>query len=228
MQNKDIGKQAAALAALDLIEEGMLVGLGTGSTTSYFIQNLGKRCRQGLKIKAVATSQKSFELASKERIPLIDPSEISSIDITVDGADEVDAQKRMIKGGGGALLREKITASVSDMTVIIVDESKVVKRLGRFPLAVEISPFASQAIVQRLEAQGYQGALRKKNPHAFYVTDSGHYIFDIQFASSLLCPEEEDRRIKSVVGVIETGFFFNLASKVIIGYNEGKTGILTG
>ena len=221
--NNDAGKRAAGRAAAELIHEGMLVGLGTGSTAFYFIERLVERCREGLKIKAVASSKTTYELAKKGKIPLIDIELITTLDITIDGADEIDPKKRLIKGGGGALLREKIVASMSREMVVIVDETKLVPHLGRHPLPVEIVPFAYKATLYKLDKLGYKGLLRTDEKGALYVTENHNYIFDLQFGSPCADPEKEHEKIRNTPGVVDTGFFFHLAGRVIIGFNDGKT-----
>lgn len=222
-----IAKKAAGQAAAELIQENMLVGLGTGSTTAFFIEALGKRCQEGLKITAIATSQQSTRQAQRLGIPLKDPDTITMLDITVDGADEIDHHKNMIKGGGGALLREKLLAQASYEMVVIIDETKLVNHLGDHPLPVEIAPFVYRSTLQRLEAYGYQGVLRlnrEKNP---FFTDNGNYIFDIQYPNPILDPQKEQELLKSITGVLETGLFFNLAKRVVIGYEDGFVKIRT-
>lgn len=219
MQN-DNGKKAAGVAAAELVQDGMLVGLGTGSTAAFFIRHLIERCRQGLKIEAVATSTASYELAKKGGIPLIDINQITSIDFAADGADEIDSQKRMIKGGGGALLREKVVASMSKEWVVIVDSKKWVTRLGKAPLPVEILPFAYRATEAKIEKLGLEGEFRRAQER-FFVTENGNYIFDIHFKDFIKHPEELNQQLIQIPGVLETGFFFNLAHQVIIGYPDG-------
>jgi ribose 5-phosphate isomerase A len=221
----EISKMAAAKAAVEYIQPGMRVGLGTGSTTTYFIDFLGKKCQEGLSIEAVCSSIRSQEQAQKLGIPLQDIEKITSLDLTVDGADEVDTQKRLIKGGGGALLREKIVASMSHRMIVIIDENKLVDSLGLFPLPVEIVPFAHQATIAKLNDLGYVGQLRKAKDHTPYHTDNGNYIFDIHLEYPCLNPEKENKIIRSVVGVIETGFFLNLASQIIVGHADGQVEI---
>lgn len=216
-----IAKKAAGQAAAELIQEGMLVGLGTGSTAAFFIEALGKRCKEGLKISAIATSQQSARQAEHVGIPLKDPATITQIDITVDGADEIDHLKNMIKGGGGALLREKLLALASKELLVVIDETKLVDQLGDHPVAVEIVPFIYRTTMQRLEKQGYHGVLRLDRDNQPFVTDNGNYIFDIQYSQPILDPEKEDKRLKSITGVIETGLFFRVAHRVIIGYEDG-------
>lgn len=214
-------KKAAGRAAAELIENKMTIGLGTGSTAAFFIAHLGQRCRQGLKVAAVATSDLSLRLAQAAGIPLIDVNDIVSLDLTVDGADEIDPQKRMIKGGGGALFREKIIAAMSREMVVIIDEGKKVEQLGKFPLPVEISPFASKATLFHLEEIGCRGTLRSTASGSLFTTDNGNYIFDVRFPSLLESPELINERIRSIPGVIETGLFLNMAGRVITGHANG-------
>ncbi|MFI0435014.1 MAG: ribose-5-phosphate isomerase RpiA [Parachlamydiaceae bacterium] len=217
-----IGKKLAGEAAAHLIKDGMLVGLGTGSTAVFFIEALGKRCQEGLNIFAVATSERSGLQAKQLGIPILNPQHISSLDVTVDGADEIDNDKNMIKGGGGALLREKLLAKASKEMIVIVDESKCVTHLGRHPLPVEIIPFACCSTIFRLQEKHYQGSLRLNQDNTPFVTDNGNYIFDIQYSEPILNPETEHDRLKSITGIVETGFFFQIAKKVIIGYENGE------
>lgn len=219
--SQDEAKRAAGYAAAELVERGMLVGLGTGSTVTYFIEKLGERCRDGLQIQAVASSEKSFKLGREAGILMVDADLVTQIDLTVDGADEIDAHKRMIKGGGGALLREKILANMSLEMVVIVDDSKVVKQLGVMPLPVEIVPFAYQATVSQITKLGYSAPLRKRADGQLYVTDNHHYLVDIHFAHPCTDPKKDQERISRIPGVVETGFFFDLAGRVIIGFPDG-------
>lgn len=223
----DIAKKAAGYAAADLIQNHMKVGIGTGSTAFYFIERLGILCNNGLSIEAVATSQKSEDLAKKAGIPIRNIDRFVSLDIAVDGADEIDPQKRMIKGGGGALLREKIIASMSKEMVVIVDKQKVVEKLGSFPLPVEIIPFGWKATTHHLEKHGFKGNIRQTKEGKDYITDNGNLIYDIHFPSLLSNPEQVEQKIRNIPGVIETGFFFNLAGRVIIGKPDGKVEIRT-
>ena len=204
----------------------MVVGLGTGSTAHFFIDALGKRCREEtLQITAVATSQASLQRAQEKGIPIGDIQAIQQIDMTVDGADEIDLKKQMIKGGGGALLREKIIASSSREMVIIIDSSKQVESLGAFPLPVEVAPFAYQATLYKLNALGYQGQWRLNKQKEFYLTDNGNYIYDIQLTQPCHSPEKEDRALHAIPGVVETGFFLGMAGRVVIGYPDGTVKI---
>ena len=203
-------KRAVGYHAAECIEDGMIVGLGTGSTAHYFIERLSERCREGLIIKAVASSNRSTEEAHD--IPMIDIGEIDTIDITVDGADEIDAQKRMIKGGGGALLREKIVASASREMIVIIDESKYVDHLGGVPLPVEILPFGQKATLRHIHELGYHGKLRD------FTTDNGNHIYDI----TTNVPKKAHTDLIVIPGVVETGFFSGLAGRVFIGHADGS------
>lgn len=215
-------KEAAGRTAANLIQNGMIVGLGTGSTSAFFIEALGQLCREGLQISAVASSQQSMFLARSAGIPLIEHDKIVTLDITVDGADEIDSSYNMIKGGGGALLREKIFAQSSIEFIVIVDESKVVQRLGTFPIPIEICPFAYRTTIYRIEELGYRGKMRCTSDDQFYVSDNGNYIFDIQFTAPIMNPREENELLRNVAGVLETGLFFDVATQVIVGYRNGS------
>ncbi|HEV8051531.1 MAG TPA: ribose 5-phosphate isomerase A, partial [Parachlamydiaceae bacterium] len=184
MHNNDVqkAKQAAGNAAAALIQSGMLVGLGTGSTAVFFIDSLIERCKkESLKVTVFPSSERSAKQALAGGIPLCDENQVTSLDVTVDGADEIDNKKRMIKGGGGALLREKIIASMSKEMIVIVDPTKVVKELGGCPLPVEVVPFAHHATLYKVRNEGFDGALRLKQDGNLFVTDNGNYIIDIKF-----------------------------------------------
>jgi ribose 5-phosphate isomerase A len=221
-----IAKEAAGKMAADLIQDGMIVGLGTGSTAACFINSLIEHCRNGLKISAVATSERSEQQARQGGIPILDVNSLSSLDVVVDGADEIDRQKRMIKGGGGALLREKIIANMAQEMIVIVDEDKVVDHLGTFPLPVEVVVFAHEVTLHRIKACGYAGAFRREPNGNFYLTDNNNYIIDIKFKKPLSLPEKDNEILRSIPGVVETGFFFNLAGRVIIGQKDGSVNII--
>lgn len=217
---KIVGEKAAAM-----VEDGMLIGLGTGTTASFFIASLINRCRSGLKITAVATSRASEKQAREGGIPFADINSLTSLDICFDGADEIDPQKRMIKGGGGALLREKIVATMSGEMVVLVDESKLVDKLGSFPLPVEICPFAFTATIARIEELGYKGKLRMVGANQKHITDNGNYIFDIKLSPHSPEPSQIHISLISIPGVVETGFFLEEAGRVLIGKNNGEVEI---
>lgn len=220
-----IAKAAAGKFAAELVKNKMTIGLGTGTTAFYLIKFLGERCQQGLKIKAVATSDKSQALAKKNGIPLVDIDSINSLDLTIDGADEIDAKKQMIKGGGGALLREKIIAYMSKEMVVIIDESKEVRQLGAVPLPVEIVPFAHLVTAKNLLSIGFEGYFRKKNKRDLFVTDNGNYILDITFEKGIRSPIQVEEKIKKVPGVVETGLFLRMAGRVVIGKKDGTVSV---
>ncbi|HXK97195.1 MAG TPA: ribose-5-phosphate isomerase RpiA [Limnochordia bacterium] len=212
-------KRVAAEKAVEYVADGMTVGLGTGSTTAYAIHKLGEMVKQGLKIKAVATSTRSETLAKELGIQLVAFADIDQIDLTIDGADEVDPEWNLIKGGGGALLREKIVAAASRRLIIIVDESKVVQRLGLFPLPVEVVPFGWELTMRKLANLGYNPRLRTENGKP-YVTDNGNYILDCRIGL-IDRPGQIHDRINSMVGVVDNGLFIGYASLVIVGYHDG-------
>lgn len=220
-----IAKKAAGYAAADFVKDGMIVGLGSGTTAAFFIERLIEYCKEGLSIMAVATSSKSEALARNGGIPQIDINSLSAIDLTIDGADEIDKNKCMIKGGGGALLREKIVASMSKEMVVIVDEHKLVDHLGRFPLPIEIVPFAYPATIHRINQLGHSGKLRVDASGEYFVTDNHNYIYDIHFNESIHDPEELHHRLREIVGVVESGLFIHLAGPIVIGHKDGKVEI---
>lgn len=227
MLTSDDLKESAARAALDLVEEGMRLGLGTGSTAARFVAALGERVARGLNVICVPTSEATRAQAEALGIPLTTLDETPQLDLTVDGADEIDDQLRMIKGGGGALLREKIVATASDRMVAIVDESKLVAALGLFPLPVEVVRFGLMSTMRLIEAvaaeAGCHGAitLRPGKGDAPFITDQGNLILDCAFG---VIPEPEVLAfsLKRVPGVVEHGLFLGLADLAIV---AGKSGV---
>lgn len=220
-------KKNAAEKAVEWVESGMVIGLGTGSTVFHFINKLIERVANGLEILVVSSSIRSMELAKKGNIPLADFNAINTINLTIDGADEIDSQKQMIKGGGGALLREKILANASREMVVIVDETKVVEKLGEKLLPVEILPFGQEITIDKICKLGYSGYLRTQNGKNFYKTDNGNLIYDIHFKSLLDDPQNDHDRLIRIPGVLETGFFFNLAGRVLVGKSNGTVETLS-
>ena len=219
MDTSKIKKNIGAFAA-SLVKNKSIVGLGTGSTAHYFIESLAERVRkEKLSIKTCATSQESERLAKKLGLPVFPIDLLKKIDVTFDGADKVDPKKNMIKGAGGALLREKIIANASQRLIILVDETKLVKNLGKALLPVEVTPFGHLLTVQEIEALGLKCHQRKKNSKPF-ITDNGNFIYDIALGTH--SPKLLDERLRKIPGVLETGFFFGLASRVIVGYRDGK------
>jgi len=209
-------KQIAARKAVEFITNGTTIGLGTGSTVSYFLNELAVKIKSGLKIKAVSTSLSTSKLASSLGIEISDLSEIRGrIDLTVDGADEVDENLNGIKGGGGALLFEKIVARNSSENIWIVDSSKLVKTLGKFPLPVEVVKFGADLLFNYFTDLNYKPKFRMINNERF-VTDGNHYIIDLNL-TVIENAEELDVKLKQITGVVETGLFLGIADKVIAG-----------
>ncbi|SFF10655.1 ribose-5-phosphate isomerase [Paenibacillus catalpae] len=214
-------KRIAAEQAVELVKEGMKVGLGTGSTAYWAIQAIGRRVKEeGLNIQAVATSVQSEQLAKELGIPMMSFADVDVLDLTIDGADEVDSGLHLIKGGGGALLREKIVAAASKQLIIIVDESKVVNQLGKFPLPVEIVPFAFELTVKKLRNLGCEPKLRK-NGEELFVTDNGNYIADCEFAA-IADPAALHDELNGIPGVVDNGLFIHMANLVIVGSADGS------
>jgi ribose 5-phosphate isomerase A len=217
-------KKAAAEKAVQYVKVGMIVGLGSGSPSYWAIHNLGQRVKEGLKIMAVASSKSSEDLAKQWGIPLVSFAEIDVIDITIDGADEVDPEYNLIKGGGGAHLREKILASNSNKLIVIVDESKLVSKLGKFPLPVEIVPFASELIIKKLEALHCKPLIRRVDEKEF-ITDNGNLIIDCMF-NEIVNPKNISERLNSIPGVVDHGLFINMTDTIIVGKDDGTTRFL--
>lgn len=217
-------KQLAAEKAVEYVKDGMKVGLGTGSTAYWAICKLGERVKEGLKITAVATSRASEEQARELGIPLVEFGDIDSLDLTIDGADELDHSLQLIKGGGGALLREKIVASNSTRMIVIADESKAVTTLGKFPLPVEIVPFAWEWTVEKLSKLGCNPELRRSGEE-LYKTDNGNYIADCHFEAIESAPKLA-LELQNIPGVVEHGLFIGIASLAIIGKKDGSIEII--
>ena len=212
----DQEKQVAARAAADLVEPGSIVGLGSGSTATYAIRFLGERVRDGLKIVGVPTSQKTKQLAEQLKIPLSTLDEYPEIDIDIDGADEIDPHLNLIKGGGGALLREKIIASASRRFIVVGDSSKQVAHLGKFPLPVEVIPVAQSLIAKRIAGLGAEVSLRGAVTRSPFVTDEGHHILDCTFGE-IADPRGLAEKLRAIPGVVEHGLFIGMAEMALIG-----------
>lgn len=220
--NWEEAKKAAAVQAAAWVENGMIVGLGTGSTAFYFIQRLIERTQQeGLQIQTVASSRASADQARKGGLKGLDINTLTHVDFTADGADEIDSLKRMIKGGGGAHVREKILASASQKRVIIVDESKVVDRLGKGKLPVEVLFYGSPSTRKKIEDLGYRGKWRLQPDGTLFLSENGNLVFDIHFPSPPASCEQVHEELIHLPGVVDTGFFFGLAQRVVIGLADG-------
>lgn len=211
-------KQRSAEAACEYVKDGMIVGLGTGSTAEFAVKKIGELVRNGLSIRGIPTSDATKILAESEGIPLIDFSETMFIDLTIDGADEIDANLNMIKGGGAALLREKIVASASREEIIIVSVSKLVQQLGAFPLPVEVIPFGWQVVFNQLESLQGNPELRLKQGQPS-VTDQGNFIVDCHFRK-IENPEQLEQHLNMIPGVVENGLFINLCTRMIMADGE--------
>lgn len=216
-------KIAAGFKAVQWIHDGMIVGLGSGTTAECFIQALIEACRKGLQIQAVSSSRASAEMAKKGGIEILDINSVSRIDITVDGADEIDPQKRMIKGGGGAHTREKILACASREMLVVVDHTKLVPAVGHKKLPIEVLFYGSPATRMHIEKQGHSGKWRQNNDGTLFITENGNLLFDLHFKEPPQSPESFNEQLLRIPGVVDTGFFFNIAGRVIVGYPDGTT-----
>jgi ribose 5-phosphate isomerase A len=213
-------KEAAARASLRFVKDGQVVGLGTGTTAVHFIRLLGEQVKNGLRVRGIPTSDRSGQQATSLGIPLTTLDEDPEIDVTVDGADEVDPQLRLIKGGGGALLREKIVASATKQYVIIVDESKRVPVLGKFPLPVEVIKFAQTVVLKKIAKLGAEVSLRRQADGKPYLTDENNYILDCRFGQ-ITDANRLARQLSDMPGVVEHGLFIGMANVVLLaGGNE--------
>jgi ribose 5-phosphate isomerase A len=226
MMSMDDLKRQAAARAVEQVRDGMKLGLGTGSTAKHFVELLGERVRAGLKVIGVPTSEATRADAERCGVPLTTLEEVDRLDLTVDGADEIDPNLELIKGGGGALLREKIVAAASDRMIVIADESKWVQTLGHFPLPIEVIPFGLGATRRAIEAafaengvSGQMDVRKGKDGHAF-VTDGGHWIVDARLGRIPDSPKLA-ASLNSIPGVVEHGLFIGLARTVVLAGPQG-------
>ncbi|MEH7246127.1 ribose-5-phosphate isomerase RpiA [Neobacillus niacini] len=208
LDKKEVGEKA-----IDYVKDGMVVGLGTGSTVYYFISKLGQLVQQGLSIKGVPTSKQTEKLANELGIPLVSFNEIEQIDVAIDGADEVDQELHLIKGGGGALLREKIIAAAAKTFIVIADSHKNVNKLGTFPLPIEVVPYGVEMTIKHIRELGGSPELRKKDGTIF-LTDNGNYILDSSF-QEIKQPKELEKNLNLIPGVVDNGLFVGMADAVI-------------
>jgi ribose 5-phosphate isomerase A len=211
----EIEKEAAGRAGVAFVNDGDVVGLGTGSTAAYAVRFLAERVKAGMKIRGIPTSSGTRDLAVSLGIPLTNFDEVQQIDVTIDGADEFDPKLQLIKGGGGALLREKIVASASKKVVIMTDASKQVRVLGKFPLPVEVIPFARALVAKRIADLGASVKVRRGADGNSYVTDERHHILDCSFGE-IPDPAALARVLDGIPGLVEHGLFIDLASVVLI------------
>ncbi|MDP6519171.1 MAG: ribose-5-phosphate isomerase RpiA [Planctomycetota bacterium] len=216
-------KRSAGRRAAEMVENGMTVGLGTGSTVWFTLERLGERiAEEGLELRGVPTSRDTEGKARELGLDLVGLGDVSEIDLTIDGADEIDGAFRMIKGGGGALLREKVVAAMSRREVIVVGANKVVERLGTtFMLPVEVVPFARPAVLRSLVDLGCEPIVRQAGPEAAFRTDNGNEIVDCRFPEGIAEPEALEAALAAIPGVVESGLFIGLAHAVVIGTEDG-------
>lgn len=217
-------KRAAGRRAADKVPDGATVGLGTGSTVHFTLERLAERIRsEGLRVLGVPTSQDTAAKAQALGIPLGDLQEIERLDITIDGADEIDPDFQMIKGGGGALLREKVVASITERQIIVVGRDKLVERLGEsFLLPVEVVPFARPTVVRALRALRGEAISRTRPDGGIYLTDNGNEILDCRFEGGIPDPRALESRLAAIPGVVESGLFVDLAHVLVIGDEDGS------
>ncbi len=218
MPDYNIEKVNAGEKAVEFIEDGMLLGLGTGSTVYYTIKKIGELVKEGMKLKAVSTSSATTQLAASLGIEILPFEDIERADLTIDGADEFDSSLNGIKGGGGALLYEKLVAEASDRVIWVVDPGKRVQKLGKFPLPIEIVRYGSNQLLNIFRDRSYYPAMRLIDGKPF-ITDAGNYIIDLHLGE-ITDPEGMNREIKLLTGVVETGLFINIADMVIVGKKE--------
>ena len=223
LNKQNLEKKIAAEKAIECVENGMVVGLGTGSTVFFALYKLGELKKNGLNFKAVSTSDDTTELAQSMGIKLISIDEVKEIDLTIDGADEADRSFNGIKGGGGAMLFEKIVALSSKVNIWIIDSGKLVDKLGKFPLPVEVIPFGYKRVFEKLKTMNLNPELRKQGNKLFF-TDSGNYIIDLHL-NEIDDAGKSDKDLKLLTGVVETGLFIDIPDKIIIG-RENSTEIL--
>ena len=227
--NREELKRAAALRAIDYVEDGMVVGLGTGSTAYFVVDGLGARVAQGLKIVGIPTSERTATQARRLGIPLATFAEHQRIDVTIDGADEVERRTlNLIKGLGGALLREKIVAAASDRLVIVVDEEKLVDHLGdHTPVPVEVTQFGWQVTAAALEGLGAKPELRHAHEDHPFITDGGNYILDCRFGK-IKDARALEKQVIMIVGVVESGLFVERSSAVVVASGAGTAVLMRG
>ena len=214
-------KKLAAEKALENIKDEMILGLGTGSTVEYTLRKLGLLVKEGLEIKGIPTSVRTKKIAKEEKIPLTTLEECPEIDVTIDGADEVDSYLNLIKGGGGALTREKIIAFNSKKVIIVIDDTKIVKALGiDCPLPIEVVKFGWSSVKKVLEEFNCEVRLREVMHGEPFITDNGNYILDCEF-ERIDNTEELEKELNCIPGIVENGLFIGLADEVIVGSKQG-------
>ncbi len=212
---KKVGEYAATF-----IQPNTVIGIGTGSTAYWMIMALGARVKEGFRIRAVPTSRATENLALDQGIPLVTLNDVEGLALTIDGADEVDPSLQLIKGGGGALLQEKMVAAASERMIVIADEQKLVDRLGKFPLPIEVIPFGWKQVQRRVAALGCPSSGLRMKDGKPYITDNGHYILDAHFGA-IADAHDLGLALHDIPGVVEHGLFIGLATKVLVGLGDG-------
>jgi len=212
-------KKVAGYKAAEYVKDGMVVGLGTGSTAKHMVDAVGEMVKSGLKIQGVPTSKATEQQARKLGIPLLNIDDVDHIDLAIDGVDEIDGDFNATKGGGAALFREKVVASLAKEIIWVMDESKLVDKLGAFPLPVEVLPYGYQIVFNKLKNYGFNPKMRMDGEELLR-TDNGNYIIDLHTGAPV---DVEDIRIKvnSIVGVLETGQFLKMCDRIIVGTDDG-------
>ncbi|HHX37859.1 MAG TPA: ribose-5-phosphate isomerase RpiA [Clostridiaceae bacterium] len=218
LTGKELQKKNAGFRAGEYIKDGMTLGLGTGSTAYYAIIKAGELVKSGYQLKAVATSNETARIAKENGIEILDLNDVEHIDLAIDGVDEIDGSFNAIKGGGGALFREKIVATLADEVIWIMDENKPVEAIGAFPLPVEILVYGYKHTLKQLADLGLKPVLRERNGETF-VTDNGNYIADLQLAPPLDI-DAVATKLAGIVGVLETGLFLNMCNRTVIGTED--------
>ncbi|MBL8730404.1 MAG: ribose-5-phosphate isomerase RpiA [Planctomycetes bacterium] len=225
MSDPNAAKRAAAFAAADLVQDGTTIGLGSGSTFLFVLERLAARIKDGLKVQGVATSQATAAAARKAGVPLLELDAVERLDLAIDGADEVDPQKNLIKGGGGAHVRERIVAAAAKEMVVVVDEKKLVAVLGKaFLLPIEVLPFGWKQTERRIAATGCKPTLRQQDGKPF-VTDNGNHVLDCKY-DGIDDPAWLDEHLNALVGVVDHGLFVGMAGRVIVGDAAGKVRVI--
>ncbi|GAE27309.1 ribose 5-phosphate isomerase A [Halalkalibacter wakoensis JCM 9140] len=216
----ELRKKRAGEKAVELIEDGMTIGLGSGSTVYWTIKKIGELVNKGMKIKGVPSSIRTEGWANQFGVPLTDFSQVTELDLAIDGADEVDPSFNLIKGGGGSLVREKIVNAASKKLIIVVDESKVVNNLGEFGVPIEVVPFGWEVTAQRMLQMGCHSIQLRKRENEIYLSNNGNYILDCYFG---LIEDAMNlhSQLKQIVGVVETGLFIGMTDHVIVGKDNG-------
>jgi len=223
MDAVEAAKITAAKQSLEFVKDGMTVGLGSGSTATHFIKLLGEKVKAGLKIRSISSSKASEDLARSLSIPITDFRQAPEIDVAIDGADEIGPHLALVKGGGGALLREKIVASAAKRFIVVADSTKIVARLGKFPLPVEVIPMAAPLVEKKIRELGISSKVRQAKTGGDYITDEGNLILDCA-CEVIQDPDALAASLRAMVGVVEHGLFLNMAEMALV---AGEAGVKT-